>query len=531
MQEFFWADRVADEIAGRKKKEYVCEGMWTPSGFFHIGNARSEIFTPYAVYMALKDRGLKARQNFILDDFDGLRKIPSGLDIKEKDYHLYLGKPCKLAPSPVKGHKSWADFFSSKALASMEDFGFNLSVISAYETYREGKFNDIIKFSLDHSKELAKVWKDVSGAEKSEGFLPVQALCSSCGSVLSTEVNAWDGRKISYFCSCGNEKTTEPYDGKAKLHWRVHWVAHWLAHKVDFESAGKDHFSKGGSVDVGRAFMKEIFRKEPPVQFPTEFILLYGKKISGSKGNIIDLGQWSEVAAPEVLRFMNFSYKPQSSIEFSLADNSFLLLMERYERSERVYYGIEKAENEKAEAKIKRAFRLSQIGKPPEKMGFRLPYSFAVQICQITDFEKDFSRVISLLKQTGHIKKELKKEDRERLKDLLLKSRFWIKNYAPDSYKVSFSEAFEQSLFSGTEPETKEAISRILEGIHKAKGPEEVQALIFSAAKLSNAKPKQVFQVLYLVLTGKKHGPKLGTLVFAFGKQRVAERLSKVLSA
>ena len=86
MQEFFWADKVVDDIIKRKKKEYVCEGMWTPSGFFHIGNARSEIFTPYAVYKTLKDRGLKVRQNFILDDFDGLRKIPSGLGIKEEDY-------------------------------------------------------------------------------------------------------------------------------------------------------------------------------------------------------------------------------------------------------------------------------------------------------------------------------------------------------------------------------------------------------------------------------------------------------------
>ena len=96
-----WADNVAEEVAKRKRKVYVFEGMWTPSGFFHIGNARPEIFTPYAVKRALTSKGLKARQNLILDDFDAVRKIPQDLDLK-LPHDQFIGFPCATAPARSK---------------------------------------------------------------------------------------------------------------------------------------------------------------------------------------------------------------------------------------------------------------------------------------------------------------------------------------------------------------------------------------------------------------------------------------------
>ena len=152
-----WSEKVADDVIARHKEPYVVEGMWTPSGFFHIGNARPEVFTPYAVRRAIEDKGKKVSQNFILDDFDAVRKIPQGLGIKPEDEKKYIGFPCATAPSPIPGFKTWAEAFVSQLKKFAPNFGLDLNFISAYDTYNKGKLNDLILLTLDQSEEIAKV--------------------------------------------------------------------------------------------------------------------------------------------------------------------------------------------------------------------------------------------------------------------------------------------------------------------------------------------------------------------------------------
>ena len=130
-----WADAAADVLLQRNKDSYVCEGMWTPSGYFHIGNARTEIFTPYAVHHALENRGYKSTQNFIIDDFDDIKKIPAGLNVKESEHEKFIGFPCALAPSPTEGYKFWADAFVSQVKEFIPEFGIDPNIISASTFY------------------------------------------------------------------------------------------------------------------------------------------------------------------------------------------------------------------------------------------------------------------------------------------------------------------------------------------------------------------------------------------------------------
>lgn len=523
-----WYDNVVKEMTKKKRKEYVCEGMWTPSGHLHIGNSRSEIFTPYAVYRALIDKGFRARQNFIIDDFDAVRKIPQDLSIKKSDEEKYIGIPCALAPSPIKGYKSWSNFFTSEIKSAIDEFGVELNIISAYETYKKGRFNDLIKYSLNHSKEIVKVWNKVSGSEKSLDFIPVQILCEKCGKIYFTKTEKWDGKYIHYKCKCGNSGAVPPTNGRAKLHWRVHWVAHWILHNVAFESAGKDHFSKGGSVDVGRTMMKEVYKKEPPYQIPTEFILLKGgAKMAGSAGNVITMNDWLNVASPESFRFLNFSYKPSSAIEFSLSDNSFLLLMTRYERAERIYYGFEEAENKKVEAKIKRAYKLSTLGEPSKKLSFQLPYSFAILLSQIIN-PKD-KALIDKLKETGHIKGEPTKADRERIIKKLERARYWVENCGPEEMKITFLESVPEEISTKLNKDAKIAFKEVAKGLEKKDSPDEIQQLIFETAKQNNLQPKDLFKMLYLVILGGERGPKAGSLILALGKERIIRRLLELV--
>jgi len=519
-----WSEKVAEQVILRHKPPYIVEGMWTPSGFFHIGNARPEVFTPYSVKRALEDKKVAVKQNFIIDDFDAVRKIPNGLGIKKEDEKKYLGFPCATAPSPIPGYKTWADAFVSQLKNNAPKFGVELNIMSAYETYKEGKFNDLIKFSIEHSKEIVKVWKAVAGTKKDEDFVPLQVLCEKCKRIYYTKVLSFENDLVNYECECGHKGKISPYNGNAKLHWRVHWVAHWILHKVDFESAGKDHFSKGGSVDVGQALMKEIFKVNPPIQLLTEFLQLGGAKMSGSVGNVIDLETWLSVAHPELFRFMNFSYRSSTAINFSFEDNSFVLLNDRFERAERVFYKEEEAENEKRTQALSKIYEFSCIGKPGKRM-VQLPFSTAVLLSQVLDFENNFEEILPKILETTKIPKDLSKDEKQKIKEKLARTKSWVSRFAPENFRIEFSESLDRKVLAELNSELIAAISSLPKKISNSNTPEEVQQAIYDSAKASNVKPKDLFRALYLILIGKERGPKIGSLVFAFGKEKVKKRL------
>ena len=89
--EFYtWADRIAGEMQKRKVKKQVVHGMWTPSGYFHIGNARTELLIPGLVFQALEDAGTHAKFNFFVDDADDLDAVPAGLNLNAEDFKEHL---------------------------------------------------------------------------------------------------------------------------------------------------------------------------------------------------------------------------------------------------------------------------------------------------------------------------------------------------------------------------------------------------------------------------------------------------------
>ncbi len=523
-----WAESAASEVLKRNKKNYVCQGMWTPSGFFHIGNSRPEIFTPYSVKRALEDKGVKVSQNFIIDDFDAVKKIPPPLGIKKSDEKNFLGVPCALAPSPIKGFNSWADAFVSDVVSVIEKFGVDLNIVSAFQTYKSGKFNSLISESLDKSEKIVEVWNRVAGADKKSSFLPVQVFCDSCGKIYFTDALSWDGKEVEYSCSaCGHNGKKSPFDGNGKLHWRVHWVAHWLLHKVDFESGGKDHFSKGSSVDVGHAMIREVFGTPPPYQLPTEFIQIGGRKMAGSVGNVTTLSDWVEVAPPEAFRFLNFNYRPNKVIDFDLSGNSFVLLMGRFERAERIFYGLESAQTDKLSEKIKLDFEFSAISKLPKKMPVKLSYSFAIQLAQLVDFVNDFESLEKILIESKYISKKLSGYEKELFLETLGFAKTWVEKYAPPEFKLGFLEEFDKKLLLGVDSEIISLFTELSKKIEPLDSPDLIQTAVFETAKSAGVSPGNLFKALYLILVGKERGPKIGTLVFALGKEKCIERIKE----
>lgn len=521
-----WADIVAEQMVKKKKKaKYICHGMWTPSGFFHLGNSRPEIFTPYSVAHALENLGHKIEQHFILDDFDAVDKVPEGLNVKEEDKEQFIGYSCATAPSPIPGFKTWAEAFVYDVKSVIEDYGVKPIFYSAYETYKEGKFDKIIVEALNKSVQIVTTWNKIAGSDKQKNFLPVKVVCEQCKKIHFTDAISWDGKLVGYKCTaCGHEAQVKPEKGKVKLHWRVHWPAHWQLYDVDFESAGKDHFSKGGSVDVSQAIAREIFGIEPPFQTPTEFIQLGKEKMSGSRGNLFTMKDWVSVANPESFRYLNFSRKPNGVIELNLRDNSFLIAMEEFERAERIFYAKEHAQSEKLDKRIARSYELSLIGKPTKEIPQRISYSFSILLSQLFDAEKNISDVEELMLNAAHIERKLNNDEKNAVQLQLKRTKNWIDKFAPDQYKIKF---LEDASAANVSANVKELFKEIAPMIDKAKSADELQTKIYELTKSKNIAPKEMFQALYGILIGKQFGPKIGTLIFALGKERVKQRLTE----
>src|SRR3989344_199535 len=526
-----WPELIAEQLAEKNLKEYTCHGMWTPSGYFHIGNARVEYFVPELVYEALVAKGLKAKLNFLADDSDPMDKIPNNLPIKEKDFEQYKGVPYYNIPSPFPEYTSWASCFTEKLFEAIEDFGAVPNRISCYESYKKGLYNEKIKTALDNAQKIVGLWNEITGTEKAPNFLPIQVVCENCGKLSFTEASNWDGKEVEYSCKresggCGHSAKAKPFDGRAKLHWRIHWPASWSVFNVAFESGGKDHFAKGGSVDTGKAISKEIFRKDAPLLYGAEFIQLRGAKMSGSVGNVIDLQEWPKVAKPEIFRFMNLSYRPNSAVEFSLNDNSFSLLIERYEQAERVYYGAEKLRDEKLTETAKKDYALSQMRKAQTEMPVQIPFALQTLVAQIAEPEKNIEKALEILSETKHISAEQAKAQKGEIRQQLLRAKYWLDNYAPEEMKIRFLEKAPKGIEQ--DGKTREVFSEIAGQLPNAKTPEEIQMLIYSSAKKHVLQPREIFRKLYLATIGKEQGPKFGSLAIAIGIDKIIKRLQEI---
>jgi lysyl-tRNA synthetase class 1 len=102
--------------------------------------------------------------------------------------------------------------------------------------------------------------------------LPVNIICEKCGKVSTTRALSFDGEKVTYECAdldwtkgCGYTGAVSPFDGNAKLPWKVEWAAKFLVFGVDVEGAGKDHSTKGGSRNIADEISRQSIQARAAV--------------------------------------------------------------------------------------------------------------------------------------------------------------------------------------------------------------------------------------------------------------------------
>ncbi|MBN2422616.1 lysine--tRNA ligase [Candidatus Woesearchaeota archaeon] len=539
-----WADKIADDVIERVKQSpflqeviknnkygYLVYDEKTPSGKIHIGSGRGWVIHD-VIAKALRKRGVKATFVLSSDDIDPFDKMNEDLP---EEFEKYLGMPFMNMPSPVKGYKSFADYYFSQVTDKFKEFGIDCVLESTGQQYIKGAFNRTIKIALDNADKIIKIYKDLYGDETvGANRLPFNPICEKCGKIGTTLAYEWDPERevVKYKClpdhvkwakGCGYEGERSPYNGGGKFPWKVEWAAKWPTKGVIVETAGKDHFTKGGSRTIACRIAVDVFNYPPP--YPSEkyktgpgyeFFTVGGKKMSTSKGHGLGFADSTNYAPATMLRFLLVKSRPNAVIDFQpYESNDIILLYERYDYAERVYFGKQETD-EKEKIKQSRIYELSHVGEIPEKMPPQVPFTHLAILDQIFKTDED---VIENLKENGHLPKKLSQDNIGYIKERISFARKWVHEFASEQYKFELQE----KLSADIELTEKQAlalnkIAALLDkkNINEKELSDKAYKIIKEDVKIDT---KDFFKAAYLVLLGKERGPKLVPFLLTIKKQ------------
>jgi lysyl-tRNA synthetase class 1 len=431
-QSVHWADINADKIIREKgdKEVYVCASGITPSGTVHIGNFR-EIISVDLVVKALRNKGKKVRFIYSWDDYDVFRKVP--VNMPDQDLLTeYLRKPITLVPDTKGSYRSYAEANEKDLEAILPVVGVVPEYLYQAERYRASEYAEGIRTALEKKDVIRALLDEHRTTPLPEDWMPVSVF-SNFTDKDNTKVLSWDGEwGITYLClDTDKEETVDIRKTSAvKLPWRIDWPMRWKEETVDFEPAGKDHHSEGGSFDTAIKVVEEVFGGMAPVTFQYDFIRIKGRggKISSSSGEVISLADVLEVYPPEIVRYLFAGTRPNSEFAISF-DLDVLKIYEDYDKCERIYFGEQKV-NDKKKAKESRIYELSQVNSVPGKMPHQVPFRHLCNLLQIHN--GDIDTVIGLLD-------DVQPEQIERLKVRTKCAWNWIREFSPEDFRFSLT--------------------------------------------------------------------------------------------
>ncbi len=515
-----WADQTAQKIIKEKgdKPLYTCASGITPSGTVHIGNFR-EIISVDLVVRALRDMGKQVRFIYSWDDYDVFRKVPVNMPQQEL-LAAHLRFPITMVPDPWGRDDSYARHNEVDVESVLPAVGINPEFLYQSKRYRDSLYSKDIRIALEQRELLKQILDKFRDEDhKIQGqWWPISIFCDSCNRD-TTDIDSWDGEwAIAYHCECSHSATVDLRSAKGvKLGWRVDWPMRWKHEGVDFEPAGKDHHSQGGSFDTAKHVVSEVYGGSAPVSFRYDFIGIKGTpgKMSSSTGKVVDLPDLLRVYQPQIARYLFAGTRPNTEFTISF-DLDVIKIYEDYDKTERIYYGVEKAKDEESFQKEKRIYELSQLDKPEADMPYQLGFRHLCNLLQIN--VGDIDKTIAAL---GNVKPA----QEERLRQRLSCAWYWICECAPEDFRFMLKEEGAARIECGpSELAAIQGIKALVEA-----GPKEEKPLseaIFDVAKNNELEPKALFKIVYQALIGKDQGPRLAGFILTVGPQRIAKILS-----
>ncbi|MDR1046332.1 MAG: lysine--tRNA ligase [Treponema sp.] len=519
-----WADETALKIIREKgeKELYTCASGITPSGTVHIGNFR-EIISVDLVVRALRDLGRKVRFIYSWDDYDVFRKVPLNMP-KQDELEKYLRFPITMVPDPWGRDESYARHHEVDVESTLPIVGIAPEFLYQSKRYRSSMYARGMRKALEHREELKTIldkFRDEDHKIQGEWW-PVSVFCDKCNRD-DTDIDGWDGEwGLSYHCnSCGHNETTDLQTSKGvKLGWRVDWPMRWDFEDVDFEPAGKDHHSQGGSFDTGRHVCKDVYNHEAPVSFRYDFIGIKGSagKMSSSKGKVVDLRDILRVYTPELVRYLFAGTRPNTEFTISF-DLDVIKIYEDYDKTERIAWKLEAAKDEATYQREKRIYEFSQTTVDDEGKNLmpsippcQIPFRHLCNLIQIAD--GDIEQALANISCSD--------EQLPALRARAVCAKYWAEECAPDEFRFHLRNAGEKAALSEEETAGLRALrDQVVAGIEKFNDDKSCAEAIYRAAESAGLEGKALFRASYQALIGKDQGPRLANFLRSISKERL----------
>lgn len=540
-----WVDRIVGEIKERfaekiaKGEQLVIRDEKTLSGRVHVGSLRG-IVIHGLVAQVLSEQGIPNVFRFELNDFDPMDEVPVSLSHElQEQYRKHMGEPLYKVPDyshplsltlPPRGreHENYPFLWGRELQEAVAPLHLPITWYTLRPHYERGAFNEVISDALDHAAEIRKIYREVSGSVKPDDWFPLQVICEKCGKIGTTQVVGWDGTFVTYHCKpnivawttgCGHAGTVSPFNGKAKLPWKVEWPAKWKVFGVDIEGCGKDHSAAGGSRDIGRRIVTEIFHCQEPFNIPYEFFNIAGKKMSASKGIGSSAKDMSDMLPPELLKLLMIRKLPNQPIDFDPMGDTIPLIFDEYDRLADHYC----RRLPKPDPDYRRTFQLTQIDFPKNKEPQDL-------------WQMRFS-VLSFIVQMPHLSLE---EEARKLKGFPLTKvettaletratyvKKWLAEHAPEEYRF---RVLEEPPTLALDNGQRAALTTLIAALEHCswEGP-AIHETIHRVKTETGIEPRKLFPPLYQTFLGRDNGPQMGWFLSTFARAEVLRRTRHAL--
>ncbi|PJA88021.1 MAG: lysine--tRNA ligase [Candidatus Moranbacteria bacterium CG_4_9_14_3_um_filter_40_7] len=522
----FWTDKLVGEIKEKYTekikagKPLVIRDEKTMSGRVHVGSLRG-VAIHGIISEILNKQEIANTYLFEINDFDLMDGLPVYLD--QGKYLPYMGYLLCDIPAPNGKAKNYAEYFAEEFLGVIKQVGFNPEYYRSSELYRAGKYNKVIKIALENASKIRAIYKKVSGAEKEDDWFPLQVKCEKCGKVATTKVISYGEEEVEYVCKedlvkwtkgCSYRGKISPFDGNAKLPWKVEWAAKFKVLGVDIEGAGKDHSTRGGSREIAETISREVFGHIPPFNIPYEFFQVGGKKMSSSRGAGSSSKEISNLLPPEILRLLLLGKNPNKVIDFIPDGDTIPILYDLYDKMAAEYFA-------KKEGDYQRIFSLIHAS---EKIKERLLPRFS-QIAFLVQMPH-----MEIEEEVKEIKgKKLSGEDRKEINHRAKYAKNWLTKYAPEDYRYELQEKeipAGTKNFSADQKKTLQLILQYVQSQEKLDG-QLLHSKLHDIKTEIGINPQDLFSAIYLSFLGKTSGPKAGWFLSVLDKEFLEKRLAE----
>lgn len=520
----FWADEEAGLLA--PGGAHVIRDSKTPSGTVPVSGLRGPIITD-ALYRTFKQRGLRVRYVFTIDDYD---PMDSQAMRQDEGMAQHMGKPLFAVPSPDPAYSDFARYNAERFLSTFAALGIRPEEIHwMRDLYRSGALDGQIDLVLRNAGTIRRIYAEVSNVKKDERWLPIAVVCESCGRIGTTAARDYDGTTVAYECrpdlvtwaeGCGHSGRVSPFGGNAKLYWNLQWCAMWDHFGVTYEEGGKDLLTAGGSRDRANRIYREVWEKEPPIGLAHEFLNVGGRKMSTSRPEEwrtlgVAAHELVGVYPPELVRFLMLRTDPKRHIDFDPTGMSLPRLFDEYDRcADQVA-----AEPEGDAGKV---WALSQVAEQPGAPGYVVRFSIVADWLQIPSLDP-------VRKAEERKGAPLSSRERADLERRLALARTWLDRWAPDDARFVVQDRLPDAA-RDLSPAQRTYLARAADEIDGRTDAEDLQKRLYDVARAvglveGGRVSREAFAAIYLALLGKPSGPKASRLLVTLDPGFVRRRL------